>query len=122
MNDINEAPPLHYHVSDATGRTAEITFVEGRIVLHDNPVGVLTNSPDLNWHYENLKNYANVTPYKPQYKRYKNLYIGNESGTSGLPGGYTSAERYVRAAYLVSNMLPDDGDDAVLDAFRILIV
>ena len=63
-----------------------------------------------------------MTPYKPQYKRYKNLYIGNESGTSGLPGGYTSAERYVRAAYLVSNMLPDDGDDAVLDAFRILIV
>lgn len=30
-------------------------------------------------------------------------------------------ERYVRAKfYLVSNMLPDDGDDAVLDAFRIL--
>ena len=29
-------------------------------------------------------------------------------------------ERYVRATYLVSNMLPDDGDDAVLDAFRIL--
>ena len=74
LNDINEAPPLHYHVSDATGRTVEITFVEGRIVLHDNPVGVLTNSPDLNWHYENLKNYANVTPYKPQYKRYK-IYI-----------------------------------------------
>ena len=25
-----------------------------------------------------------------------------------------------KSAYLVSNMLPDDGDDAVLDAFRIL--
>ncbi|RIL73305.1 linear amide C-N hydrolase [Staphylococcus devriesei] len=123
LNDINEAPPLHFHVSDKTGRTAEITFVEGRIVAHDNPVGVLTNNPDLNWHYENLKNYVNVTPYKPQSKTFNGIELkslGNEGGTFGLPGGYTSGERFVRAAYLINNMLPDDGDDAVLDAFRIL--
>ncbi|WP_223218688.1 linear amide C-N hydrolase [Streptococcus pneumoniae] len=28
----------------------------------DNPIGVLTNNPDLNWHYENLKHYMHVTP------------------------------------------------------------
>lgn len=35
-SDINEVPPLHYHLSDATGRTVEVTFVEGRIVVIDN--------------------------------------------------------------------------------------
>ena len=63
-SDINEVPPLHYHLSDATGRTVEVTFVEGRIVVIDNPIGVLTNHPDLNWHYENLKQYMHVTPNK----------------------------------------------------------
>ncbi|TGZ37927.1 linear amide C-N hydrolase, partial [bacterium M00.F.Ca.ET.162.01.1.1] len=64
LNDLSEVPPLHYHISDDTGRTVELTFNKGQIVVNDNPVAVLTNNPDLNWHYENLKNYINITPQK----------------------------------------------------------
>ena len=26
LNDINDVPPLHYHVSDASGRTVELNI------------------------------------------------------------------------------------------------
>ena len=98
----------------------EVTFVEGRIVVIDNPIGVLTNNPDLNWHYENLKHYMHVTPYKIDNTFSKQFNLGNMNGTFGLPGGYTSGERFVRAAYLVHHLLPDSDDHPILDAFRIL--
>ena len=120
INISQTVPPLHYHLSDATGRTVEVTFVEGRIVVIDNPIGVLTNNPDLNWHYENLKHYMHVTPYKIDNTFSKQFNLGNMNGTFGLPGGYTSGERFVRAAYLVHHLLPDSDDHPILDAFRIL--
>ena len=114
-SDINEVPPLHYHLSDATGRTVEVTFVEGRIVVIDNPIGV-HNNPDLNWHYENLKHYMHA--YKIDNTFSKQFNLGNMNGTFGLPGGYTSGERFVRAAYLVHHLLPNSDDRPILDAFR----
>lgn len=30
LNDIGEVPPLHYHVSDATGHSVEVSFKEGK--------------------------------------------------------------------------------------------
>ena len=123
LNDINDVPPLHYHVSDASGRTVELTFDQGRVVIHDNPIAVLTNNPDLNWHYENLKNYVAITPYRPSAKQFNDVELttlGSEGGTRGLPGGFTSPERFVRAAYLIRHLQPSDDDHAVLDAFRIL--
>ena len=92
----------------------EVTFVEGRIVVIDNPIGVLTNNPDLNWHYENLKHYMHVTPYKIDNTFSKQFNLGNMNGTFGLPGGYTSGERFVRAAYLVHHLLPDSDDHPIL--------
>ena len=103
LNDLSEVPPLHYHISDDTGRTVELTFDKGQIVVNDNPVAVLTNNPDLNWHYENLRNYINISPHKPNERNFANINLkslGNEGGTYGLPGGYTSSERFVRIAYL----------------------
>lgn len=123
LNDISDVPPLHYHVSDATGRSVELTFENGRIVIIENPVGVLTNNPNLNWHYENLRNYAHITPYKPKPASINGLEIGSlgsEGGTYGLPGGFTSAERFIRATYLIQNLQASDGDNPILDAFKIL--
>ena len=33
----------------------------------DNPVGVLTNSPDFPWHLTNLRNYLNLSPTPVSY-------------------------------------------------------
>ena len=46
-----------------------------------------------------------VTPYKIDNTFSKQFNLGNMDGTFGLPGGYTSDERFVRAAYLVHHLL-----------------
>ncbi|HLR18939.1 MAG TPA: choloylglycine hydrolase family protein [Staphylococcus sp.] len=124
LNDIAEVPPLHYHITDETGRSVELSFQEGRIVIKENPIGVLTNNPDLNWHYENLRNYTNVTPHKPQESSFMGQSLqslGNEGGTYGLPGGYTSPERFVRVTFLKNYLVGSEKPEYdVLDAFKLL--
>ena len=71
LNDIGEVPPLHYHVSDVTGHSAEVSFKEGEVVIKDNPIGVLTNHPDLDWHYSNLRQYINISPIQQQQSYWK---------------------------------------------------
>lgn len=124
LNDIAEVPPLHYHITDDSGRTIELTFKDGSMIVNENPVGVLTNNPDLNWHYENLRNYINITPQRPQASKIMNTTfptLGNEGGTYGLPGGYTSAERFVRMAYLKNNLEEtSNAEEDILNAFKLL--
>ncbi|MCE4995691.1 choloylglycine hydrolase family protein [Staphylococcus xylosus] len=124
LNDIAEVPPLHYHITDDSGRTIELTFEDGSMIINENPVGVLTNNPDLNWHYENLRNYINITPQRPQAGQLMNTIfptLGNEGGTYGLPGGYTSAERFVRMAYLKNNLEETtNAEEDILNAFKLL--
>ena len=125
LNDLSEVPPLHYHISDDTGRTVELTFDKGQIVVNDNPVAVLTNNPDLNWHYENLRNYINISPHKPNERNFANINLkslGNEGGTYGLPGGYTSSERFVRIAYLKNYLeeAANSPEQDILNAFKLL--
>lgn len=124
LNDIAEVPPLHYHITDDTGRSVELTFQDGKIVINENPIGVLTNNPDLNWHYENLRNYTAVTPHKPEAKNVMGQSLGslgNEGGTYGLPGGYTSPERFIKTAYLKNYLIgSEDPEYDVMDAFKLL--
>ena len=55
-------PPLHLVLHDATGRSAVIEYVGGERHVYENPLGVCTNSPPLDWHLANLRNYINLTP------------------------------------------------------------
>ncbi len=90
---------MHYHVSDATGHSVEVSFKEGEVVIKDNLIGVLTNHPDLDWHDSNLRQYINISPYPATAKLSEGVTIeplGNEAGTFGLPGGFTSTERFVK--------------------------
>ncbi len=77
------------------------------MVIKDNPIGVLTNHPDLDWHYSNLRQYINISPYPATAKLLEGVTIeplGNEAGTFGLPGGFTSTERFVRMAFMKANI------------------
>src|SRR5437773_9894103 len=55
------APEAHYVVHDATGQSIVIEYVGGKLNVHDNPLGVLTNSPSFGWHMTNLRNYLNFS-------------------------------------------------------------
>ncbi|HMK47866.1 MAG TPA: linear amide C-N hydrolase [Methanocella sp.] len=81
---------LHLSLSDITGDTAIIEYVDGeRLVYHDRRYRVMTNSPTYDQQIEGLK-------------RYKGF-----GGTSDLPGSAKAADRFVRAAFYLQQ-LPDD--------------
>lgn len=96
-------PPLHFIVSDRTGETVTIETNDQKLTIKPNPVGVMTNSPELEWHLKNLNNYLFLKPTNHSGKQVGQLEVqpfGQGSGTFGLPGGFTSPERFVRTVYM----------------------
>jgi choloylglycine hydrolase len=118
------APEAHYVVHDASGKSIVIEYVGGKLNVHDNPLGVITNSPQFDWHMANLRNYVNfsMTNVPPvQLGSVKLLPFGQGSGMLGLPGDFTPPSRFVRAAAFSQSVFkPKNGRDAVLEAFHIL--
>jgi choloylglycine hydrolase len=93
--------PLHYVVHDADGKSIVIEYVDGRMHVYDNTVGVLTNSPTYDWHLENLRNYVNLTADNAKPVKLGNVTYagtGQGSGLHGLPGDPTPPSRFVMAA------------------------
>ena len=58
--------PLHWLVADRTGKSMVIEKTADGLHLMDNPVGVLSNSPDFQWHLTNLRNYMNLSSTQEQ--------------------------------------------------------
>ncbi len=104
-------PPFHYVVYDKTGASIVIEPVGGRLVIHDNPIGAMSNSPTFDWHMTNLRNYVglkpqNVPPVTIGGETFKQL--GQGSGMLGLPGDFTPPARFVRAAIFSITAIPSD--------------
>ena len=62
----------------------------------------MTNSPELEWHVKNIGNYLAARPanFPPAtVNGVEVLPFGLGNGTSILPGGLTSPERFVRTVY-----------------------
>src|SRR6266571_3306875 len=118
------APEAHYIVQDASGKTIVIEYVGGKLNVHDNPLGVVTNSPAFDWHMTNLRNYLNfsMTNAPPvQLGSVKLLPTGQGSGMLGLPGDFTPPSRFVRAvAFSQSVFKPRTGEDTIVEAFHVL--
>jgi choloylglycine hydrolase len=118
------APPVHAVVHDSTGRSIVIEFVGGELNVHDNPLGVISNSPAFDWHMTNLRNYVNfsLTNVPPVTVGPVTLApLGMGSGMLGLPGDFTPPSRFVRAVAFSQSVLPSpSGEEAVLSAFHIL--
>lgn len=116
--------PLHYILTDDSGETIVIEPDGQKLRVKDNPVHVMTNSPELEWHMKNLNNYIGVQPNNFKQKKfgeYIAMPFGQGSGTLGLPGGYTSPERFVRAAYLLQNSrLAKSAEEGIANILEIL--
>ena len=117
-------PPVHYVVHDASGKSIVIEYVGGKLNIHDNPLGVLTNTPAFDWQMTNLRNYVNFSftnAPEVQLGPVKLTPFGQGSGMLGLPGDFTPPSRFVRAAAFSQSVLPSKtGRDAVIQAFHIL--
>ncbi|MEI7546300.1 MAG: linear amide C-N hydrolase, partial [Mycobacteriaceae bacterium] len=78
----------------------------------DNPTGVGTNGPFLDWHITNLRNYVGISAVNPTTTVGDSTLhpLGQGGGLRGLPGDYTPPSRFVRAAALM--LLIDEPADA----------
>ena len=119
------SPTAHWRVSDPSGASIVIEIIDnGRITIHDNEVGVLTNSPGFEWQVLNLNNYINLLPgtAKPQtFGEHEASSFGVGTAFLGLPGDISPPSRFVRAAFYVSTVPPlETSLEAVSQAFHIL--
>ncbi|WP_312682509.1 choloylglycine hydrolase family protein [Lactococcus taiwanensis] len=100
---LNVTPPLHYIFSDKSGQSLIIEPRAGGIVIIEDSMGVMTNSPDYHWHETNLRNYLSFTPHQRESVNFLGGRLdpfGQGSGTFGLPGDFTPPSRFVRTAFL----------------------
>lgn len=119
---IGFIPPLHFLFHDKSASVALELRPEGLSVV-DNPLGVATNPPFLDWHLTNLRQYTGLTAANPTTKINGLTMepLGQGGGLRGLPGDYTPPGRFVRA--LVQVELADepvDGAAAELSTLHIL--
>lgn len=115
----------HYSIADATGRHVVLEYYDGKFHIHENKVGVITNSPTYDWHMTNLNNYVNLFGGTAKERKLtpeltlKSLGVG--SASHGLPGDFTPPSRFVRAAFYVQTARPrTTGTETVMQTFQIL--
>src|SRR5947207_13205977 len=83
-------------VHDGSGKSCVSEYVGGKLNVHDNPIGVITNSPAFDWHMTKRRNSLNfsMTNAPPvQLGSVKLLPTGQGSGMLGLPGDFTPPSR-----------------------------
>jgi choloylglycine hydrolase len=124
QKDMGFVPPVHYIVTDASGKSVVLEYIDGELKVHANPFGVMSNSPSFDWHMTNLSNFVTLTDKNIEKidlagKEIKGL--GQGSGMLGLPGDFTPPSRFVRAVAFSKTALPvEKARDGVLQAFHIL--
>lgn len=95
---------IHLSLSDRTGDSAIIEFVDGKpVVHHGKQYTVMTNSPTFDKQLANAKHYQGLGGDKP------------------LPGSTDSTDRFVRAAYYGTNLpTPKNNRDAIAGVVSVL--
>jgi Penicillin V acylase and related amidases len=113
---MKQNQPLHWIFSDATGATYILEPEGNGLTLQEDKVGVMTNTPDYNWHKTNLANYlgAQTTNFSAKSFGDEEVIPLGQNGTFRLPGGYTAVDRFVRGAFMRQNTeTPKDSHQAV---------
>lgn len=117
--ELQRVPPVHLSIHDAEGKSLVVELVHGGTQVHDNPHGVLTNSPPFEWQLTNLRDYVNLTNVEPGDEWVAPTSQG--AGMRGLPGDATAPSRFVRATMLRRFLVaPTSASEAAQLAFHVL--
>jgi choloylglycine hydrolase len=115
---------VHWRFTEASGRQIVLEIVNEVMHFYENPLGVLTNSPGIEWHWANLNNYINLQPGSAPEHPFGPLEMknfGHGSGMLGLPGDFTPPSRFVRAAFFqLTAPQQTDAEGSIFQAFHIL--
>ena len=115
---------VHWRFTEPSGKQMVLEIVNEVMHFYDNPLGVLTNSPGIEWHWMNLSNYINLQPGNAPEHNFGPIEmksLGHGSGMLGLPGDFTPPSRFVRATFfqLTAPQQPN-AQQSVFQAFHIL--
>lgn len=117
-------PPFHYIIYDQSGKSIVVEPIDGKLVVAESSIGVITNSPDYVWHVQNLSNYINLSPLNAPSKSIDGVALqqfGQGSGLHGLPGDFTPPSRFIRAAIFATTAVPaNNANDTVFAMFHLL--
>ncbi|MBQ4266371.1 MAG: choloylglycine hydrolase [Clostridia bacterium] len=123
FSDTLPLSPLHFLISDASESLVIEPLADGLHMI-DNPVGILTNNPPFDYHMNHLSHYMQLTSKEAENHFAPNLNIRAYSrgmGAIGLPGDFSSASRFIRAAFLKANSrCADDEAAGITQFFHIL--
>jgi choloylglycine hydrolase len=115
---------LHITTNDMSGKSIVVEWVGGKVSVYDNPLGVLTNSPEFPWQLDNLKNYVNISPHSPDPLELGGIECratGQGSGATGIPGDFAPPSRFIKIMYLAKSSFPvETVDEAVVLAEHIM--
>ena len=118
------ASTVHWRITELSGRQVVVEVINQQVKVHENPLGVLTNSPEFTWHLTNLNNYVNLASGSIHQRAIGSLDLkafGGGSGLHGLPGDMTPPSRFVRAAFFQSTAPRlDSPEHTVVQAFHLL--
>lgn len=123
FNDKYPQTPLHWLLSDKT-ESITIEPMKKGLIIYNNPVKVLTNSPPFDYHLNHLSNYINLTTQIPINRfsdKIKLIPYSNGMGAMGLPGDLSSSSRFVKAAFTKLNSVCGNSEgESVGQFFHIL--
>ena len=107
--------PLHFLIADKKESCVAEPTKNG-LILSENPVGLLTNSPPFDFQMQHLHLFMGLSN-KPVENRFSKgipfTEISRGMGALGLPGDLSSPSRFVRAAFTKTHSLK--GKDEVYD-------
>lgn len=114
LNNLPVEPSIHFLISDKSGANVVIEFINGQMKIFDKTAGVMTNSPNYDWHMINIRNYVNLSNDGISSRNSSNLgnitAFGQGGGAIGLPGDFTPPSRFVKTTFL--NYFADQPKDA----------
>ena len=115
---------VHWRFTEPSGRQIVLEIVNEVMHFYENPLGVLTNSPGLEWHLTNLNNYINLQPgnaLEHSFGPIEMKNFGHGSGMLGLPGDFTPPSRFVRAAFFqLTAAQQATAQESAVQAFHLL--
>ena len=113
--------PLHWMIADRE-RSIVVEAVHEGLRVYPSDCNVLTNAPDYPFHTVNLRQFANLTADQPTKNHTFGSPFSSGFGAIGLPGDFSSASRFVKAAFIANNASTgiDTANDGVARLLRSL--
>ena len=111
--------PLHFMISDRE-ESIVVEPVGDRLRIHQNPFGVMTNSPTFEYHRSYIENFLALSSYPPENKLSPSVSLSPHSrgmGAIGLPGDFSSSSRFVRAVFCKSHATRSEAKSEEINRF-----